>query len=1250
MLRKGKHSFLLAAVLIFTMIFSTVTPMTMTTSRAYAEDGAKAEGVSVKLERYNYGDGVGITPKWVELNAEHQFAGLYEEIKNGHEYGLRAVVKGSDSNVEWTVEEGSDLIKRVKKGNENEYFFNVIGTGHVKLTAKCQGVTNYVEFDVVDKSKEKDELLASWKKGHDGYTEDEVTDWNYDPDKDIPSSGLILNVGDKICVYLHGRTPEAKSQHKLDGYRLEELNISEETEGQKDIVQLSNGKDTHYKQVRNYYYNITALKPGKAILKFKANGGDTNFHINIPIEVRGDEPAVEKKLDRVDFHQKGKRYITSDKSYAPLNGELKTVPGQKTYLKPVLKNGAKGKISFKEDKSAQNLEIKDEGKGIFTVRTNKEGDFLMNVLVDDNVEQQIKIVAKKQSPVLHMKEMQYVQHGPTWEWQMQYKTLKTYTAENNVIEEKIGTIRYLQADIPSVEEAYTYTFKVDDPSGVLDQTQLTKASFSDKGLQYRIVNPGEAKVTVSCIGGQQEFIIKVNDVPAKKIEITNAPEVLDIENPLQLKARVTPSESTDKIKWSVDKADICKVSETGLLTPVKEGEVKVTATAGKVKAEAKILIKKTTSTDIYFKDNETGQKTYVKDNKITLKMTDSGKFFMAGQEDNSVFVRKWHAEEYVYHPASDENSFWFWIDQTNRFHPRKVGTKTVRVAFDMGGNQFTKDFTLEVIPGNVEEIKAYAIRDNKEVELGGEPLPVAGSERVKVILKGRNKGEENFNVLPETSYELAYKPKQHIIGSTFALWSPETHTIDIRMLDDTAKLSFKATSSYVPQTGMEGDVPKRWPIHDWNANGDKFNGMRHYTDEQVKEWGFSGFTLRTLPYNASYHSVLWKSLTPDIAEFDPLHENGLVPKKAGKAKFIAYLSENENINREVEVEFYYLHPLKSAAVKEKEIKLDVNKARNLEIEVAPKNASEQRFVWTYSKEGIVKVSDKVNTDPTDVNVDKWTTHSIVGLKDGTVEVTGTPMDSTSGAKPIKFKVVVGKGDPEKAKTTIKFTGNGAADVDGGMTKEAVVGEKVSFKLNKDDAFDYTVTIGTEKLEANKAGEYEIAGDKVVKDGVTVKVEKVKKHKEDEVKTTKTTIKFTGNGAADVDGGKTKEAVVGEKVSFKLNKDDAFDYTVTLGTEKLEANKAGEYEIAGDKVVKDGVTVKVEKVKKHKEDKIDNKSTADKSNPAASHKGADKGKKPANGKLPKTSDPTNGGLYGTMILASAGLLLFFGKKRRQEEHN
>lgn len=1162
MLRKGKHSFLLAAVLIFTMIFSTVTPMTMTTSRAYAEDGAKAEGVSVKLERYNYGDGVGITPKWVELNAEHQFAGLYEEIKNGHEYGLRAVVKGSDSNVEWTVEEGSDLIKRVKKGNENEYFFNVIGTGHVKLSAKCQGVTNYVEFDTTYQEQTPNQVYCVWKLNSEPTYKDKKP--VIDEDNQEP---IILDVGQKAYIEIRGK----KSKAYLNGVEIQnditwkysyKDNGASTSKGSSEVASID-AKLNQYKNAMGHKHIITAKAPGKTIISLTTTVKGKKFELNIPIEVKGDEPAVEKKLDKVDFHQKGKRNMTSDKSYAPLNGELKTVPGQKTYLKPVLKNGAKGKISFKEDKSAQNLEIKDEGKGIFTVRTNKEGDFLMNVLVDDNVEQQIKIVAKKQSPVLHMKEMQYVQHGPTWEWQMQYKTLKTYTAENNVIEEKIGTIRYLQADIPSVEEAYTYTFKVDDPSGVLDQTQLTKASFSDKGLQYRIVNPGEAKVTVSCIGGQQEFIIKVNDVPAKKIEITNAPEVLDIENPLQLKARVTPSESTDKIKWSVDKADICKVSETGLLTPVKEGEVKVTATAGKVKAEAKILIKKTTSTDIYFKDNETGQKTYVKDNKITLKMTDSGKFFMAGQEDNSVFVRKWHAEEYVYHPASDENSFWFWIDQTNRFHPRKVGTKIVRVAFDMGGNQFTKDFTLEVIPGNVEEIKAYAIRDNTEVELGGEPLPVAGSERVKVILKGRNKGEENFNVLPETSYELAYKPKQHIIGSTFALWSPETHTIDIRMLDDTAKLSFKATSSYVPQTGMEGDVPKRWPIHDWNANGDKFNGMRYYTDEQVKEWGFSGFTLRTLPYNASYHSVLWKSLTPDIAEFDPLHENGLVPKKAGKAKFIAYLSENENINREVEVEFYYLHPLKSAAVKEKEIKLDVNKARNLEIEVAPKIASEQRFVWTYSKEGIVKVSDKVNTDPTDVNVDKWTTHSIVGLKDGTVEVTGTPMDSTSGAKPIKFKVVVGKGDPEKAKTTIKFTGNGAADVDGGMTKEAVVGEKVSFKLNKDDAFDYTVTIGTEKLEANKAGEYEIAGDKVVKDGVTVKVEKVKKQKED---------------------------------------------------------------------------------------KIDNKSTADKSNPAASHKGTDKGKKPANGKLPKTSDPTNGGLYGMMILASAGLLLFFGKKRRQEEHN
>lgn len=975
--RKEKRSFLLVMVLIFSMIFSTITPMAMTTSKAYAEDGAKAENVSIKLQRYNYGDGVGITPKWVELHAEHQFAGKYEEIKNRSEYGVRAVVSGSNAPVEWVVEEGAGFIKKAEKEKpkSNEYFFNVIGTGHVKLVAKCQGATNYVEFDVVDKSKEDDELLASWKKGHDDYTLDEKPDFHCEPDLDIPSSGLVMNQGDKICVYLHGKTKEAISEYKLDGYRLEELDISVETEGQNDIVQLSNGKDNFYEKVRNYYFNITALKPGKALLKFKAQHGDANFKLNIPVEVRGEEPAVETKLEKVEFHKKGRNYKTSSQAYKQLEGDLSMIPGQVAYLKPVLKEGVTEKVSLKEAESGKNVEIKNVGNGIFTAKTDKEGEFIMDVLVGENIEKQIKIVSKKQSPVLHMKEMKYVQHGLTFEWQMQYKKLDTFSADKKIIEEHIGNIRYLEADIPEVQEAYNYTFKVDDPKGVIDTRELTKASFTDKGLQYRVLNAGEAKVTVSCIGGEQEYIIRVNSAPAEKVEITNAPDILDIENSLQLKARVTPSDSTDKLKWSVDNKDICKISETGVLTPVKEGKVKVTATVGKVKAEATIILKKTSATDIYFKDNETGKKTYVKDGVITLKMTDAGKFFMVGQDDNSVTVKKWYAEEYVYHTEANESSYWFWIDQTNRFHPRKVGQKRVRLTYEMGGNTFTKDFTLEVISGNVEEIKAYAIRDNKEVEVGGEPLPVEGSERVKVILKGRNKGEKDFNVLPETSYELVYKRKQHIIGSTFALWSPETHTIDIRMLDDTAKLSFKATSSYVPQTGMEGDVPERWPIRDWNANGDKFNGMRHYTAEQVKDWGFSGFTLRTLPYNASYCEVKWKSLTPEIAEFDPLHANGLVPKKQGKAKFIAYLSENENINREVEVEFYYLHPLKEVSIKNKNLKVESRETRELDIATVPENASEQRFTWTYSKPGIVSVVDKVNIDPSDVNVEKWTTHT-----------------------------------------------------------------------------------------------------------------------------------------------------------------------------------------------------------------------------------------------------------------------------------
>lgn len=74
--------------------------------------------------------------------------------------------------------------------------------------------------------------------------------------------------------------------------------------------------------------------------------------------------------------------------------------------------------------------------------------------------------------------------------------------------------------------------------------------------------------------------------------------------------------------------------------------------------------------------------------------------------------------------------------------------------------------------------------------------------------------------------------------------------------------------------------------------------------------------------------------------------------------------------------------------------------------MTPSNATNQRFAWTYSQDGIVKVNDYVTSTPGTMT----TTHTLSALEQGTVTVTGTPLDDTQGAKPIQFTVTVTQPD------------------------------------------------------------------------------------------------------------------------------------------------------------------------------------------------------------------------------------------------
>lgn len=77
----------------------------------------------------------------------------------------------------------------------------------------------------------------------------------------------------------------------------------------------------------------------------------------------------------------------------------------------------------------------------------------------------------------------------------------------------------------------------------------------------------------------------------------------------------------------------------------------------------------------------------------------------------------------------------------------------------------------------------------------------------------------------------------------------------------------------------------------------------------------------------------------------------------------------------------------------------------------------------------------------------------------------------------------------ETETTITFTGVEAAEVDGGLTQTATVGQPFTFRLNKEDGYTYVVKVGETVIEPNEDGTYTIPGSMVTTGGVTVTIEK-----------------------------------------------------------------------------------------------------------------------------------------------------------------
>ena len=221
------------------------------------------------------------------------------------------------------------------------------------------------------------------------------------------------------------------------------------------------------------------------------------------------------------------------------------------------------------------------------------------------------------------------------------------------------------------------------------------------------------------------------------------------------------------------------------------------------------------------------------------------------------------------------------------------------------------------------------------------------------------------------------------------------------------KVYFKAKIKPIAMTDFDVKLPTTYRINAWNnlagswsskTSGSYFVGI-------IEGEGTDNYKILPKPANASNTEVTWEALTPEIATYMELFKNGIIPVKAGTAKFKVTSKANPNVFKIIDVKLEYKNPMVSATPEEEEVVLKVGETKNLNFTFDPVRPSEQRFDWTFDQPGIVDNEEVVESSGVTGALPTFL-HKITGLQKGTVTATATPWDTTGGAKPVKIKIHV----------------------------------------------------------------------------------------------------------------------------------------------------------------------------------------------------------------------------------------------------
>lgn len=301
-------------------------------------------------------------------------------------------------------------------------------------------------------------------------------------------------------------------------------------------------------------------------------------------------------------------------------------------------------------------------------------------------------------------------------------------------------------------------------------------------------------------------------------------------------------------------------------------------------------------------------------------------------------------------------------------------------------------------------------------------LIIQGSEQVSLRPQVRVDDNEWKNV-PAGFFEYTSTGSLRLTNNTFYATEPGEATVTAKGYGQSATI--EVVSEHVPITKIYPAPNGEYLIHGRNGNSDSSGdfldlNLSHQTGSVIVE-----------PENASYRDR-WTltSSNPEIAEYVSSFLLAILPKKEGRVTLTVTSDDpmmDEQVSGTSEIELFYLNPLTKVRVEEEHFMIQVGEKINLPLEfIGTEEASAQGYQyvtepgmkWTFEGDG------KVNIDRETLGINvgqegskEYTIandqYHLRGIEEGTVTVTGRPIDQTRDASPIEFTVTIGEGEAQE---------------------------------------------------------------------------------------------------------------------------------------------------------------------------------------------------------------------------------------------